>query len=613
MSVTIERPQEQLRSQDKHEVVNDFTLVVATVNGSGSQTANTTLIRAMFKMGIPVNGKNIFPSNISGLPTWYTIRVNKDGYVARRETTEILVAFNAQTADADLSSLHAGAVCIHPDDIYMVDKANRSDITFYSLPVKKFVKESNVDVKLRDYIANMVYVGALMELLSIDPEQVRAALQKHFSNKTKPVELNFGVVMAAAQYTRENLPKQDPFRVERMDKTTGKILIDGNSAAGLGAVFGGVSFVAWYPITPSTSVVDAMNDYLPELRHDPETGKATYAVVQAEDELAAIGMVLGAGWAGARAMTATSGPGISLMSEFAGFGYFAEIPGVIWDIMRMGPSTGLPTRVSQGDVLKAYYLGHGDTKHVCLLPGSMSECFEFGTTAFDLAEHLQTPVFVLSDLDLGMNLWMTDPFEYPAKPLDRGKVLTAEDLDRLKTFGRYEDVDGDGIGYRTLPGTHHPNAAYFTRGTGHNAQAAYSERPEDWEQNLERLHKKHETARTLVPKPIVDAPANAKIGIIAYGSTDPSIVETRDVLRAQGLETGYCRLRALPLEETVREFVAKYDHVYVIELNFDGQMHQLLQLHMPEMAMRFRSIAKCDGLPLTARFISEKILEKEAK
>lgn len=615
MSIIIERterPQEQASHHDpRPEVVNDFTLVVATVNGSGSQTANTTLIRALFKMGIPVNGKNIFPSNISGLPTWYTIRVSKDGYVARRETTEILVAFNPQTADADLAALNAGAVCIYPEDITLQDKANRSDIIFYSLPVKKFVKESGVDVKLKDYIANMAYVGALMELLNIEPDQIKAALQKHFKNKAKPVELNYGVVNAAAQYVRENLTKSDPYRVERMDKTAGKFLIDGNSAAALGAVFGGVSFVAWYPITPSTSLVDAMNEYLPELRTDPETGKSNYAVVQAEDELAALGMVLGAGWAGARSMTATSGPGISLMTEFSGLGYFAEIPGVIWDIMRMGPSTGLPTRVSQGDVLKIYYLGHGDTKQICLLPGSMSECFEFGSTAFDLAERLQTPVFVLSDLDLGMNLWMSDPFEYPEKPLDRGKVLDAEGLKKLEKWGRYLDVDNDGVGYRTLPGNPNPNAAYFTRGTGHNPYAVYSERPDDWENNLERLHRKHETARTLVPKPVVDEKPNAKIGIIAYGSADPAIVETRDVLRQQGIETSYLRLRALPLEETVREFTAKYDHVYVVELNFDGQMHQLLQLYMPEMAMRLRSIAKCDGLPLTAQFISEQIVEKE--
>lgn len=611
MSIVIDKPSEQQGEHARPEVVNDFTIVVATVNGSGSQTANNTLIRALFKMGIPVNGKNIFPSNISGLPTWYTIRLSKDGYIARREATEILVAFNTQTADADLASLKEGAVCIHPSDMNFQEKDKRTDVIFYPVPVKAFVKDSGVDAKLRDYIANMVYVGALMELLGIDPAEIKAALNKHFKGKAKPVELNFGVVQKSANWVKENLEKRDPFRVAPMDATSGKIMIDGNTAAALGAIFGGVTFVAWYPITPSTSLVDAMNDYLPELRTDPDTGKPTYAVVQAEDELAAIGMVLGAGWAGARSMSATSGPGISLMAEFTGLGYFAEVPGVIWDIMRMGPSTGLPTRVSQGDVMKAYYLGHGDTKQICLLPGNMKECFEFGSTSFDLAERLQTPVFVLSDLDLGMNLWMTDPFDYPEKPLDRGKVLSEEDLKRLKTFGRYEDVDGDGIGYRTLPGNRHPAAAYFARGTGHNAQAAYSERPEDWEENLIRLHRKHETARTLVPKPIVDLKPGAKVGIIAYGSADPSVVEARDSLRKQGIETSYLRLRALPLEETVREFSAKYDHVYVVELNFDAQMKQLLQLHMPEMATRFISVNKCDGLPLTAQFICENIVEKE--
>ncbi len=611
MSMTMERP-EQTSPQGRPEIINDFTINVATVNGSGSQTANATIIRALFKMGIPINGKNIFPSNIAGLPTWYTIRVSKYGYVARRETTEILVAFNIQTADADLASLREGAVCIHPSDLSFKDKATRSDVTFYALPVKQFVKEANVDPKLRDYITNMVYVGCLMELLGIDPAQIKEALQLHFKGKAKPVEMNMAMVNRAAEYTRENLPKADPYRVEPMNLTNGKVLIDGNSAGALGAVFGGVTFTAWYPITPSTSLVDALNEYLPEMRVDPETGKHNYAVVQAEDELAAIGMVLGAGWAGARAMTATSGPGISLMTEFTGYGYFAEIPGVIWDIMRMGPSTGLPTRVSQGDVLKTYYLGHGDSRNVILLPSSMAECFEFGYKAFDLAERLQTPVFVLSDLDLGMNLWMTDPFEYPSEPMDRGKVLTAEDLKKLNgEWARYEDKDGDGIGFRTLPGNPHPAAAYFTRGTGHNAQAGYSERPDDWEQNLERLSRKHDYARTIVPAPAVDRREAAKIGIIAYGSVDPSIVEARDLLRAKGTETSYLRLKALPLEETVREFVSQHDQVYVVELNFDGQMHQLLQLHMPEMATRLIKMAKCDGLPLTANFICEKIGKKE--
>ncbi|MBN9387201.1 MAG: 2-oxoacid:acceptor oxidoreductase subunit alpha [Chloroflexi bacterium] len=614
MSALIEQPIEKSERSDQPPIVNDFTINVATVNGSGSQTANATIIRALFKMGIPVTGKNIFPSNISGLPTWYTIRVNKDGYTARRDSTEILVAFNSQTADADLESLKEGAVCIHPQDVVLKDKANRPDVIFYTLPVKQFVKEANVDVKLRDYIANMAYVGVIMELLGIEPEQVKAALQTHFKGKAKPVEINYNMVNKAAEYVRNNLPKQDPYKVERMNATTGKFMIDGNSAGALGAIFGGVSFVSWYPITPSTSLVDALNDYLPELRPEDENGKATYAVVQAEDELAAAGMVIGAGWVGARSMTATSGPGISLMTEFTGLGYFAEIPGVIWDIMRMGPSTGLPTRVSQGDVLKTYYLGHGDTKNICLLPSNMKECFEFGWRAFDLAERLQTPVFVLSDLDLGMNLWMTDPFDYPAEPMDRGKVLTAAQLKELQgKWGRYEDVDGDGIAYRTLPGNQHPAAAYFARGTGHNPQAGYSERPDDWENNLARLAQKHDTARTLVPKPAVDERAGAKVGIISYGSADPAVVEARDQLREAGIETSYLRLKALPLDETTREFIGKYDHVYVVEINFDAQMRSLLQLHTPEYATRLIAANKCDGLPLTAQFIADKVKQGEGK
>jgi 2-oxoglutarate ferredoxin oxidoreductase subunit alpha len=588
--------------------VNDFSIVAATVNGSGSQTANAVLIRAIFKMGIPVNGKNLFPSNISGLPTWYTIRLSKDGYVARREGTEILVAFNEKTVDADLAALPSGGVCLFPSDSKI--ERTRDDVVYYALPVKDLVKASGADPKLRDYVANMAYVGALTELLGIDREEIRDALSRHFKGKAKAIDLNYGVVTAAADWVRDNVVKEDPYRVERMDATGNKILIDGNTAGALGAIFGGVSFAAWYPITPSTSLVDALNEYLPQLRRDAD-GQPTYAVIQAEDELAAIGMVLGAGWAGARAMTATSGPGISLMTEFAGFGYFAELPGVIWDIQRMGPSTGLPTRVSQGDVLKTYFLGHGDTRHVCLLPGSVAECFEFGYTAFDLAERLQTPVFVLSDLDLGMNYWMSEPFAYPERPMDRGKVLTAEDVARLGAFKRFADVDGDGIAYRTLPGTNHPLAAYFTRGTGHNEAATYSERPDDWEQNLDRLARKHETARGLVPEPVVDATSDARIGIIAYGSVDPAIVEARDRLRKRGVETNYLRVRALPLDQTVRDFVARHEQVYVVELNYDGQMAALVRLHAPELAGRVRSIAHCDGLPLTARFVTETIVQQE--
>jgi 2-oxoglutarate ferredoxin oxidoreductase subunit alpha len=460
----------------------------------------------------------------------------------------------------------------------------------------------------------MVYVGALAHLLEIHLEDIEAALLFHFKGKRKPVDGNMQVVRAAAEWAAKNLVKTDPFKVERMNKTDGLIMIDGNTAGALGAIYGGVSFVAWYPITPATSLADALNHYLPQLRVDPETKRKTYSVVQAEDELAALGMVLGAGWAGARAMTSTSGPGISLMAEFAGYGYYAEIPAVIWDIQRMGPSTGLPTRVSQGDVLKIYYLGHGDTKHVCLLPASPAECFEFGWKAFDLAERLQTPVFVLSDLDIGMNQWMSQPFEYPAGPMDRGKVLTAEDLDRLGSFRRYKDVDGDGIGYRTLPGTAHPLAAYFTRGTGHNEVAGYSERPEDWMANMERLGRKFDTARKLVPAPVVDRMDGAEVGLIAYGSADPAVEEARWRLEANHqLKTSYLRLRALPLSEVVTEFVAAHQRVYVVELNTDAQMHQLLRLHLGGLQDRLRAANWSDGLPLTARWLTNTIVEKEGQ
>ncbi|MBV9791523.1 MAG: 2-oxoacid:acceptor oxidoreductase subunit alpha [Chloroflexi bacterium] len=590
--------------------VNDFSIVVATVNGSGSQTANNTLIRALFKMGIPVNGKNLFPSNISGLPTWYTIRVSKDGYIARRDTTEILVGFNQQTIAQDLVGLPEGGVCVYNADIKF--EQSRTDVSYYGLPVKQLIADMGVDKKLTDRVANMVYVGALVQLLGIEPEAIREALGFYLGGKQKAIDLNYNVVLASAAWTKENLPKQDPFRVESMDKTEGLILIDGNTAGALGALAGGMTVTAWYPITPATSLADGLNEYAPKLRKDPSTGVPTYAIVQAEDEIAAIGMVLGAGWMGARSMTSTSGPGISLMTEFVGFGYYAEVPGVIWDIMRMGPSTGMPTRVSQGDVLKAYYLGHGDVRNICLLPGNVQECFEFGQTAFDLAERFQQPVFVLSDLDLGMNNWMSKPFEYPETPLDRGKVLNAEQLNDVQDWGRYKDVDGDGIPYRTLPGIEHPRGAYFTRGSGHNENAGYTERPDDWLKNMARLTRKHDHARTVVPKPVIDRREGAKVGIIAFGTTDPAIVEARDRLSSQrGIETGYMRLRALPLGEEVRQFIAEHDRLYVVELNTDGQMHKLLQLHTPEYATKLISIAFNDGLPLTPRYVTEQIYEME--
>ena len=588
-------------SPTEASIINDFSIVAATVNGSGSQTANNCLIRAFFKMGIPVSGKNLFPSNIQGLPTWYTIRVSKDGYTARRDTTEILIAFNPRTADEDLAALPVGGVCLYPSDLRFV--APRADVHMYPLPVRELVKAANVDVKLRDYIANMVYVGALTELLAIDPAEIAAALHKHFKGKKKAIDINLQVVDAAAAWVRGNVTKADRYAVRRMDGTSGKIMIDGNTAAALGALTGGVSVVAWYPITPATSLADALTDYAPHLRGDAETGTTTYAIIQAEDELAAAGMLVGAGWAGARAMTSTSGPGLSLMNEFVGLAYFAEVPIVIWDVMRMGPATGLPTRVSQGDLMTAYTMGHGDTHHVCLLPGTMEECFAFGQLAFDLAERLQTPVLALSDLDLGMNNWMTEPFVYPEQPLDRGKVLNAEQLDEVKGWGRYKDIDGDGIPYRTLPGNTHPRSAYLARGTGHNEYGVYSERSSDWTENLDRLTRKHDTARTLVPAPVERIIPDAQIGIIAYGSTDPAVREALDQLAAQGLEISYQRVRALPLGTATTAFVQQYQRVYVVEMNQDGQMRQLVQLHVPTHAASVYSVRNCGGLPLTAAFI----------
>ena len=468
-------------------------------------------------MGIPISGKNLFPSNIAGLPTWYTIRASKHGYVARKKEIDIVVAMNAETAKDDILSLPAGGVAIYEDAANL--KQYRDDVVCYPVPFDKITAAVCPEAKLRKLVKNMVYVGVVAQLLNMDLAIVEAALRRQFAKKQKAADLNWAAVQAGYDYAKASLTKQDPFRVERMHATDGKIIIEGNAAAALGCMFAGVTVVTWYPITPSSSVVESLIDLLKKYRVEP-SGKATFAVVQAEDELAAVGMVLGAAWTGARSMTATSGPGISLMSEFAGLGYFAEIPAVIFDIQRVGPSTGMPTRTAQGDILTVAYLSHGDTRHVMLLPGSVKECFDMSVEAFDLAEQLQTPIFVLSDLDLGMNNWMTEPFSYPEKPMQRGKVLSAEDLTRLGGFARYKDVDGDGVGYRTLPGTDHPQAAFFTRGSGHNERALYTERPDEYQQVMERLARKFDTARTMVPAPVTVANGTSKIGLIAYGTTD---------------------------------------------------------------------------------------------
>lgn len=591
-------------------MVNDFSIAVATVNGTGSQTANLALLRAIFKMGVPVSGKNIFPSNIQGLPTWFYIRLSREGYEARKATSEVLVAFNRMTADADIAALPPGGVCLYPEDWRGLTL--RQDVHNYAIPTNAFLREAGISGKIKDYVLNMVYLGALAQLLAIPPGRIEEALAFHFGGRQKLIDQNVGVVRLAYEWMAAHIEKNDPYRVEPLNLTEGKILITGNEAAALGAVFGGVGLASWYPITPSTSLIDALNDFLPRLRRDPETGAQTYAVIQAEDELAAAGMVMGAGWAGVRAMTATSGPGISLMSEFVSLGYFAEIPSVIWDVQRVGPSTGLPTRTSQGDVLFAYYLGHGDTRNVLLFPATVAECFEFGYTAFDLAEELQTPVLVMSDLDLGMNTWMSEQFEYPVEPMKRGKVLTAEQV-AAQGFARYLDVDGDGIPYRTIPGNHNPDASYFNRGTGHSAYAVYSERPDDWEQNMARLNRKFDTSRDMVPGPFIERVEGAQVGIITYGSTLPAVVEARAALAESGLKTSLLRLRALPINNAVRDFAAEHERCYVIELNRDGQVHQILSVEMPELATRLVSLAHMDTLPLTAEWIIQQLSASSSK
>jgi 2-oxoglutarate ferredoxin oxidoreductase subunit alpha len=459
----------------------------------------------------------------------------------------------------------------------------------------------------------MIYVGVVARLLEIDMAEVEKAIRKQFAKKVKSANLNLAAVQAGYDYAAASLPKKDPYFIQRMDKTHGKIIIEGNAAAALGCMFAGVTFVSWYPITPSSSLPEAAIEYMKRFRIGPD-GKATFAIVQAEDELAAIGMVIGAGWAGARSMTATAGPGISLMAEFSGLAYYTEVPGVIWDVQRVGPSTGLPTRTSQGDILSTAFLSHGDTKHILLIPCSPEECFSMAQDAFDLAEHFQTLVFVMSDLDLGMNNWMADPFTYPDKPIKRGKVLSKEDLDRLGGFARYKDVDNDGIAYRTLPGTDHPAASWFARGSGHNEKGQYSERPDDYEKNMERLNRKFETARSFVPRPEVST-GNSEIGIIGYGTSHWALVESRDQLRNEyNIETDYLRLRAYPFTREVHDFVKQHQRVYVVEQNRDAQMLSLLKLDLePSLTTRLRSIAHIHGLPIDARSVTDELMTMEGK
>ena len=612
MSTLEVSPSEPLTGSAHPSVVNDFSIQVATVNGSGSQTANTVLMRAIFQMGIPVSGKNMFPSNIAGLPTWFTIRASQHGYIGRRKEIDFLVAMNPETAREDVMKLDSGAAVVYDEPLKLNEL--RSDLHFYPVPFDKLVAPVCPEAKLRKLVRNMIYDGVVAWVLSIEMEEVHKALVKQFGKrKAKAADLNWGAAQAGFDFAARTFTKSDPFRVERLNQTAGKIIIDGNAACALGAMFAGVTVVTWYPITPSSSLVESLIGYMKRFRHDPETGKATYAIVQAEDELASIGMALGAGWAGARSMTATAGPGISLMSEFIGLGYYADIPAVIFDIERVGPSTGLPTRTQQGDLLSVALCSHGDTKHPMFFPASPEECFTMTIDAFDFAEQFQTPVFVMSDLDLGMNNWMADPFRYPEQPIRRGKVLSAEDLNKLGGFARYKDIDGDGVGYRTLPGTNHPAASYFTRGSGHNEKAQYTEREDDYVANMNRLAHKFESMRTRLPEPVVNVAPGAKIGFVAIGTSDYAVRESCDQLRNEyNISASYLRLKAYPFSEHLLDFIRSHDRVYVVDQNRDAQLLGLMRLEFdPAMLAKLRSVRYYGGLPLDARTVTDEIVKQE--
>ncbi len=601
-------------SRPAHPVVNDFSIQVATINGSGSQTANTVLMRALFQMGIPVSGKNMFPSNIAGLPTWFTIRASKHGYIGRRKEIDFLVAMNPETAREDVMKLDSGAAVVYDEPLKLNEL--RSDLHFYPVPFDKLVGPVCPEAKLRKLVRNMIYDGVVAHLLSIEMEEIQKALVKQFGKKkAKAADLNWGAAKAGFEFAAKTFTKSDPYRVERMNETAGKIIIDGNAACALGCMFAGVTVVTWYPITPSSSLVESLIGYMRRFRMDPENGKATYAIVQAEDELASIGMALGAGWAGARSMTATAGPGISLMSEFIGLGYYADIPTVVFDVERVGPSTGLPTRTQQGDLLTTAILSHGDTKHPMFFPCSPEECFTMAIEAFEFAERFQTPTFVMTDLDLGMNNWMADPFEYPTKPIRRGKVLNAEDLEKMGGFARYKDVDGDGVGYSTLPGTNHPNGSYFTRGSGHNEKAQYTEREDDYIHNMDRLAHKFEAMRKEVPPPVVNLVEGAQIGFVAIGTSDYAVRESCDQLKAEnGIDASYMRLKAYPFTDALKDFIRHHDRVYVVDQNRDAQLLGLMKLEFDvDLLAKLRSVRYYGGLPLDARTVTDEILKQEGK
>jgi len=587
------------------KIANDFVVNIATANGTGSQSSNLILMQSMFEMGIPVSGKNLFPSNISGLPTWFIIRASDKGYQAPGDGTDMQVLMNKDTWIDDFEKINPGTIVVYNQDVKL--PIEREDCTLLGMPMTKMARAINP--KLARLMANMYYVGALAHLLKIDEGAIEKALGAQFKGKEKAIEMNRRAISEGRDYAAENWDFDCDYYVEARERDDDFFLVDGNEAVALGCIFGGVSMLSWYPITPSSSLAESIIGWLPELREDGNGG-LTCAVIQAEDELAAAGMVIGAGWAGGRGMTCTSGPGISLMSEFIGLSYFSEVPGVIWDVNRVGPSTGLPTRTQQGDLTLLYEASHGDTQHIVLIPGTVGECFEFGWRAFDYAERYQTMVFGFSDLDLGMNRWETSGFEYPDQAMDRGKVIhTQDELDAIPEYGRYRDVDGDGIAYRTLPGSGLEPILY--RGTGHDEDGVYSEEPQVYRDAMMRLKKKIDGSREVLPQPIIREEEVKEIGIVYYGSMENSIVEIDDLLEETGLSVSTCRVRALPLHPEVESFIDRHEKCIVLEINRDGQLYGILRREIPiRLVNKLHSVAYSDGMPPRASVYAEMVMDK---
>jgi 2-oxoglutarate ferredoxin oxidoreductase subunit alpha len=593
--------------------LNDFVIKVASVNGSGSQSANSILLKSIFRMGVPVGGKNIFPSNIQGMPTWYFLRASAQGNTGFCSEADITVALNSQTVEEDHLAVPTGGFFIY-DDGKIKSLKKREDVHYITVPFQELTNQATSQVKLKKYLTNMIYVGILAELLGLDGKVLEATIDGFFNKDADVLEANRKAVEVGRSFVSQHPSlKTFPFRVSALKQNEGKMLIDGNAAAALGLLVGGATFASWYPITPSTSLVESFEKYCRKYRKSAD-GKNNFAVVQAEDELSSICMVLGAGWNGARAFTATSGPGLSLMQEAAGYAYYAEIPCVVWDVQRVGPSTGMPTRTAQSDITSAHFSSHGDTRHPVLLPGNPFECYEFAQQALDLAEHLQTLVYVLSDLDIGMNVWRTDQLKYPQNPLNRGKVLSKEDLDRQAALGdryyRYADKDSDGIAYRALPGTRHPDAAYLTRGSGHNSKGFYTEKSSEYVEVVDRLHKKWETANKLVPQSLCSGSRN-EIGIIHYGSTIEIVDEAKGLLQEKGIACDSLRIRAIPFDEEIRKFILAKRAVYILDLNQNGQIFELLKARFPDCWRQMHSVTHYSGMPVQAMELAREVQMRE--